>query len=109
MATISVPPQQPSSARREYTPLEAALLDRTEAEVRARGALEAARRLVPRLNAYRREMDQEARIPRELLAELRDAGMLTLTLPVALGGLGLFQDQAYVPWYRILETLATGD
>src|SRR5947208_12324388 len=104
MATVAVPAQQLRSTRREYTPLEAALLDRTEAEVRARGALEAARRLVPRLDEYRRQMDRVARIPRELLDELRDAGMLTLTLPVALGGMGLFQDQAYVPWYRILET-----
>jgi alkylation response protein AidB-like acyl-CoA dehydrogenase len=98
-----------ASARRQYAPLEAALLGRTEAEVRARGALEAARQLVPRLSARRREIDQSAAIAPDVLGDLRDAGLLGLTIPTAMGGLGLWQDQAYVPLFQIVETLALAD
>src|SRR5262249_29513345 len=109
MVTISTSLSSAFSARREWTPLEAALLNRTEAEERARGALEAARRLVPLLAEHRRRVDHAPRSARELLPEVRRAGLLSLTVPVALGGLGLWQDQAFVPHFQIIEMLAVGD
>jgi alkylation response protein AidB-like acyl-CoA dehydrogenase len=109
MTTAPLSHDAPLTTRRSYAPLEAALLGRTEAEVRARDAIEAARRLVPLLLGYRREMDHTATIPPALLRELREAGMLSLSIPTSLGGLGLWQGQAYVPHFQILEILATGD
>ena len=98
----------PLSAARSYVPLEQTLLGRTEAETRAQEPLEAARRLVPRLSELRRAMDRTATIPRSLLDELHRAGMLRLTVPVELGGYGLWEGPAFVPFFQVQAATITG-
>jgi alkylation response protein AidB-like acyl-CoA dehydrogenase len=55
-----------------------------------------------------REYDEAAAFPAENFAQLRSEGLLTLTVPEALGGHGFWQGKRFLPLYMILETIATG-
>ena len=53
--------------------------------------------------------DREASFPAENFAELREAGLLTLTMPEQDGGHGLWWGDRYRDYYRLLEELARID
>ena len=59
----------------------------------------------PRAQAY----DEAAAFPAEDFARLRDEGFLTLTVPEALGGHGMWSGKRFVTYYTILETIAAGN
>jgi alkylation response protein AidB-like acyl-CoA dehydrogenase len=59
----------------------------------------------PRARAY----DEAAAFPAEDFARLRDEGFLTLTVPEALGGHGMWSGKRYATYYTILETIAAGN
>lgn len=90
-------------------PLYASLLNRTEADLRTEPLLETARQIAKTLAEHRRKSDEAAWVPVEDIQMLRDAGLLKLGIPTELGGHGLWQGQAFLPHFRILETLAQGD
>jgi len=54
------------------------------------------------------EYDEAAAFPEEDFRGLRDAGLLTLTVPRELGGHGFWQGQRYLPFYLVLEAIAAG-
>src|SRR5687767_12143640 len=54
--------------------------------------------------------DATAEFPRENFDEIREAGLHAMTVPEEYGGLGLWQiGGRFVPYYRVLETLASAD
>ncbi|MGH2604922.1 MAG: acyl-CoA dehydrogenase family protein, partial [Dehalococcoidia bacterium] len=58
--------------------------------------------------------DERAEFPAPAFERLRDAGFLTLSLPEEMGGHGFWSTtpplrDRFVPYYQILEALATGD
>ena len=59
----------------------------------------------PRARAY----DDAAAFPEEDFACLRDEGFLTLTVPEALGGHGMWNGTRYVAYYTILAAIAAGN
>ena len=97
------------SNKNSLQPLYQGLLNRTEADRRTEPLLVAAKEVATKLAANRRKNDSEAWVPSEDIALLRDAGLLKLGVPTELGGHGLWQGQAYLPHFRILEALAYGD
>jgi alkylation response protein AidB-like acyl-CoA dehydrogenase len=56
-----------------------------------------------------RDIDERSVFPAETFAELRAAGLLSLTAPVRFGGAGLWSEGHYRPYYELLETLARID
>jgi alkylation response protein AidB-like acyl-CoA dehydrogenase len=98
-----------SPAERVLLPLETPLLGRTAAEHRARDVLAAAHRIARSLAASRAANDRAAWFAAEQLTALREAGLFRLTVPVEYGGFGLWQGQAYLPHFQILEAIASGD
>ncbi|MEA2153699.1 MAG: indole-3-acetate monooxygenase, partial [Solirubrobacteraceae bacterium] len=67
--------------------------------------LAAARRLAPRATALAERIEQDRALPRELVDELLDAGLLSLCLPRSLGGGEAHPAQMA----RALEELARAD
>ncbi|MGH7081122.1 MAG: acyl-CoA dehydrogenase family protein [Acetobacteraceae bacterium] len=68
--------------------------------------------LAPLLTNFRQRMrrfDDRAEFPEANFGELRDAGFLTLAIPKEFGGHGLWQQDRFVDYYRILEELAKAD
>ena len=90
-------------------PIYQALLNRTEADRRTEPLVLVAKEVAKTLAARRRKNDSDAWIPLEDFTLLRDSGLLKLGVPTELGGHGLWQGQAYLPHFRILEALAYGD
>jgi alkylation response protein AidB-like acyl-CoA dehydrogenase len=71
--------------------------------------LDAIAELAGRIRSRARDLDERAAFPTETFAELRAAGLLALTAPVALGGAGLWSAGRYRPYYELLEALARID
>jgi indole-3-acetate monooxygenase len=71
----------------------------------AESPLQAARRLSPLAGSLAEQIERERALPAELLGELRDAGLLRLCLPRALGG---FEAEP-AEMVRALEELARAD
>jgi alkylation response protein AidB-like acyl-CoA dehydrogenase len=71
--------------------------------------LEAIRGLADRFRARAAAHDREASFPAENFAELREAGLLTLTMPQEDGGHGLWWGDRYCEYYQLLEELARID
>src|SRR2546426_7708972 len=71
--------------------------------------IEAAREIAAHAKERRRRYDDEASFPEENFAEIRAAGLHTMSVPVEYGGLGLWQGHNYLPYYQILEVLAAAD
>ena len=71
--------------------------------------LEKIRELLPSFRERVRGYDDEVRFPSENFSELRAAGLLALTAPTAVGGLGLWSDGAFTPYYEFLDHLAYAD
>ena len=65
--------------------------------------------LADTIRARAPEIDVRAEYPHDTFGELRDAGLLALTAPVADGGAGLWSEGRYAPYYELLETLARVD
>ncbi len=70
--------------------------------------LERARQLVPAFASRARSYDERVVFPEQNFKELREAGFLKLTVPEEYGGYGFWQGSKYLPFYRILETIASG-
>ncbi len=70
--------------------------------------IERARRLAAEFATRARQYDETASAPTENFRRLHEEGLLTLTVPRELGGHGLWSDGRYLPFYAVLETLATG-
>lgn len=68
-------------------------------------AVEAARRLVPRLAARAGEYDRTGSFPVDDFADLREAGLLGLMVPAPLGGLGA----GFAEYARVAYELARGN
>ncbi len=90
-------------------PIYQGLLYRTEADRRTEPLLLAAKEVAKTLASHRRKNDSEASVSAEDITLLRNAGLLKLGVPTELGGHGLWQGQAYLAHFRILEALAYGD
>ncbi|HUZ03638.1 MAG TPA: acyl-CoA dehydrogenase family protein [Thermomicrobiaceae bacterium] len=73
-----------------------------------RDLVERARGLAAEFAPRAREYDEAAAFPEEDFARLREEGFLTLTVPVNLGGHGMWQGDRYLPFYTVLETIAAG-
>jgi alkylation response protein AidB-like acyl-CoA dehydrogenase len=56
-----------------------------------------------------RDIDDRGAFPEQTFAELRAAGLLSLTAPLEFGGAGLWSEGNYRPYYELLETLARID
>lgn len=67
-----------------------------------------ARALAAEFATRAREYDESATFPAQDFARLREEGFLALTVPVELGGHGLWQGDRHLPFYLILEALAAG-
>jgi alkylation response protein AidB-like acyl-CoA dehydrogenase len=78
--------------------------DRTSAE-----RLEIVDRLAGDFRSRARELDETAAFPAENFAQLREAGLLALTVPAAYGGDDLWWEGRYRPYYELLEALARVD
>lgn len=74
-----------------------------------RALIERARMLAADFATRARQYDEAAAFPAEDFARLREEGFLKLTVPVELGGHGMWQGKRYAPFYAILETIAAGD
>lgn len=70
--------------------------------------IERAKELAGAFATRAREYDEAAAFPAEDFAQLRAEGFLTLAVPRELGGHGMWQGTRYLPYYRVLETLAAG-
>ncbi len=55
------------------------------------------------------EADRHSTFPAENFADLRAHGLLALTAPERLGGLGLWAEGAFTPFYELLEALSWAD
>ena len=71
--------------------------------------LAAIRGLADRFRGRAAAHDRESRFPAENVAELREAGLLTLTMPEEDGGHGLWWGDRYREYYELLEELARID
>src|SRR5918911_5540731 len=71
--------------------------------------LEAIRGLAEGFRARAAQHDRDASFPAENFAELRDAGLLTLTMPEEDGGHGLWWGDRYRDYYQLLEELSRID
>src|SRR3954453_865447 len=71
--------------------------------------LDAIRGLAERFRGRAAAHDREASFPAENFAELREAGLLTLTMPEEDGGQGLWWSGRYIEYYQLLEELARID
>ena len=65
--------------------------------------------LLPTFRERARGYDEAVAFPVENFADLRAAGLLALTAPVEVGGLGLWSEGAFSPYYELLEALAYAD
>ena len=70
---------------------------------------ETIRALAPGFRARARESDEHSTFPHANFADLRNHGLLALTAPEQLGGLGLWAEGAFTPFYELLEALAWAD
>jgi len=70
--------------------------------------VERARALAAEFATRAREYDEAAAFPARNFEQLREAGLLRLTVPTELGGHGLWRDDRFVLFYTILETIAAG-
>jgi alkylation response protein AidB-like acyl-CoA dehydrogenase len=77
----------------------------TESIGTAEPPLTAALRISVQAAALAEQTERERELPRELLSELRDAGLLSLCLPRALGG----REAQPAEMVRVLEQLASAD
>lgn len=71
-----------------------------------RRLLDRAIELVPEIQQRARRYDEAAEFPVQDIDALKEAGLLTLTVPRELGGHGLWSGSAYLPYYLILQTIA---
>jgi alkylation response protein AidB-like acyl-CoA dehydrogenase len=71
--------------------------------------LEAIESLTPAFRARARASDEQASFPAENFADLRRLGLVALTAPESLGGLGLWAEGAFTPFYELIEALAWVD
>jgi alkylation response protein AidB-like acyl-CoA dehydrogenase len=72
--------------------------------------VERAERLAAHFRARLPDYDARAAFPRENFDEIREAGLHTMTVPEAHGGLGLWRAGGrFTPYYRVIETLARAD
>ncbi len=67
-----------------------------------------ARALATEFATRARAYDEAAAFPEADFARLREAGLLTLTVPRELGGHGFWQEDRFLPFYLVLETIAAG-
>jgi alkylation response protein AidB-like acyl-CoA dehydrogenase len=67
--------------------------------------LAAARTLAPRIRAFADRIEQERRLPEELVADLSEAGLFNMALPHSLGG----RETGPVTTARVVEELARAD
>ncbi len=65
--------------------------------------------LADAIRSRARALDDAAAFPAETFAELRAAGLLALTVPVAFGGAGLWWEGRYRDFYELIERLARID
>lgn len=71
--------------------------------------LETIQGLAQSFRARASEADLHSTFPAENFADLRAHGLLALTAPERLGGLGLWAEGAFTPFYELLETLSWAD
>jgi alkylation response protein AidB-like acyl-CoA dehydrogenase len=71
--------------------------------------LQSIERLADGIRARAAELDERAEFPAQTFAELRSAGLLALTAPAEFGGVGLWSEGRYRPYYELLEALALID
>jgi alkylation response protein AidB-like acyl-CoA dehydrogenase len=71
--------------------------------------LQSIARLADGIRARAAELDERAEFPAQTFAELRRAGLLALTAPAEFGGVGLWSERRYRPYYELLEALALID
>jgi len=71
--------------------------------------LDTVARLAPGFRERSRRFDEQAAFPRENCAELREAGLLSLTVAEDRGGHGLWWDGRFSDYYEFLEALARAD
>ena len=71
--------------------------------------LETIQGLAQSFRARASEADRHSTFPAENFADLRAHGLLALTAPERLGGLGLWAEGAFTPFYELLETLSWAD
>jgi alkylation response protein AidB-like acyl-CoA dehydrogenase len=67
-----------------------------------------ARGLAAEFSTRARAYDDGAAFPEDDFAGLREAGLLTLTVPRELGGHGYWRDDRFLPFYVVLEAIAAG-
>ena len=67
-----------------------------------------ARGLAAEFATRAREYDEAAAFPARNFERLREEGFLTLTVPRELGGHGFWRDNRFLPFYMVLEAIATG-
>src|SRR5918994_325478 len=80
-------------------------LDRVSDAATSGQLIEAAHDLSPMVRSYADRIEAERRLPPELVAALRDAGLFRMTVPRSLGG-----SETTVPAFReIMETIARAD
>lgn len=65
--------------------------------------------LLPGFRDRMRASDDASSFPSENFAELRELGLLALTAPAAVGGLGMWSEGAFSPYYELLDHLAYAD
>jgi alkylation response protein AidB-like acyl-CoA dehydrogenase len=65
--------------------------------------------LAAAIRSRARDLDERAAFGAETFAELRAAGLLSLTAPLEFGGAGLWSEGRYRPYYELLEALARID
>ncbi|HLI52651.1 MAG TPA: acyl-CoA dehydrogenase family protein [Thermomicrobiaceae bacterium] len=70
--------------------------------------IDRARELAAEFATRAREYDEAASFPEKDFEQLRQAGLLSLTVPRDLGGHGMWQGDRYLPFYTMLETIAVG-
>jgi alkylation response protein AidB-like acyl-CoA dehydrogenase len=71
--------------------------------------LQSIARLADGIRARAAELDERAEFPAQTFAELRRAGLLALTAPAEFGGVGLWSERRYRPYYELLQALALID
>ncbi len=77
----------------------------TEDQQLVKRAGELAREFATRAKDY----DDDSSFPKEDFERLREEGYLSLAVPVDLGGHGMWQGSRFLPYYMILEAIATGN
>ncbi|HLW60985.1 MAG TPA: acyl-CoA dehydrogenase family protein [bacterium] len=73
-----------------------------------RALVERARGLGGEFATRAREYDEAAAFPEKDFDQLRAGGLLALTVPTALGGHGFWQGTRFLPFYLVLEAIASG-